>query len=775
VADPSDPVTGTKGDVKPGQYADLLSEMLKKWDYDTDNWRDIRDEGQTDMRFVAGNPWDNDDRQLREDAGRPVMSFDEIGQYVNQTINDIRQHKRAIKVTPIGEGANDQTAEFRQNLIRQIEYRSNAQQAYTSMFENAVQRSYGFLRVKSRYVSQPKASGGSGSGFDQELVIEAIPNPDLVTFDSDSIKPDGSDAQRAWISESWDLSTYKKRFPKARIQDFDANLAKTIPSSWVYNQNRIQLAEYWLIENEPRTLLLFKRKGQPLEVFADDLKNYPKALQDAEPDDERQVDAPAVRKYLTNGFEVLEPPTTWPGTTLPIVPCYGKILYVDEGSGSTRKILSLPRLARDPAMLLSYYRSCEAEVVGMTPKTPWVGYTGQFRGHETEWQKVYHEPVAFLEANPTTEGTGTQVLPLPQRQVFEPPIQALEVGAEAARRAIQAAMGISPLPTSAQRRNDKSGVALQQIHDSEQQGSFHFVDNYEMSITRVGAILDEVIPVYYDTPRTVTTRTPEGEPQVVRINDSAQLAPDQTTPIMVSQSGQHDVTLSTGPDFKSEREAASAFADTLMASNMAPIVADLAVKLKNIGPIGDAMAERLHAMLPPPVLALDKGKQADPAQLVGQLAQASQMIQMLSKELTQRTQQIETDWAKQQGQIELEKLKQQGEAQRSAAEVQTTMFIERMKVIATLLATDAKIDPQRAKLEIDAAIAELDRHVEIQAQLSAQQHEKDMQAAEHAHQADLAQQQIGAQADQQQTQIAADQDAQATDLAAQAAQPESNA
>ncbi len=161
----SKPVPYPRGVSKADQA--ILDEMHERWTYATDEWRPIRDEARTDMRYVAGDPWDPKDRQARIDAGRPCL-----------------QHKRAIQVTPLGNGANDATANFRANLIRQIEYRSNAQQAYTTTFENTVQRSYGFHRIKPRYVSD--------RSDEQELIIEPIVNPDLVTVDPDIQKPDGS-------------------------------------------------------------------------------------------------------------------------------------------------------------------------------------------------------------------------------------------------------------------------------------------------------------------------------------------------------------------------------------------------------------------------------------------------------------------------------------------------------------------------------------------------------------------------------------------------------
>lgn len=712
------------GTIKAGPYERVLQEMRERWDYATDAWADIRDEATTDMRYVSGDPWDNDDRQLRENAGRPVLAFDEFSQYVNQLINEIRRHKRAIKVTPVGYGANADLARFRQDLIRQIEYRSNAQQAYTTGFENTVQRSYGFWRVVPAYVNSPKASGGKGGGFDQELLIKSLPNPDLVTIDPDIQQPSGKDMQFAWIAESWALSDYKRKFPKAKIQDFNVSLTSEIPKSWTYEPNRIQVAEYWTIERTDRTLLLFTQEnpetGQrvDLEVYEDDL-DAPEWAEFAalklEPVRSRVVDTPVVMQYLTNGFEILGAPTRWPGSTIPIVCCFGKILYLDEGQGTTKKILSLVRLARDPAMLLSYCRSGEAEQIGLINKIPWTAYRGQFNADELAVvQKSLHEPVAVLEFGATTEGLppGT-VLPPPQRNTMEAQIQSLEMAAESARRAIQAAMGISALPTSAQRKNEKSGVALQEIRDAEQQGSFHFIDRYEESVTRTGEIVEEVLDDFYDTARDVTIRTQTDEPKTVRINDPQALADGQEAPILLGQAAKFDVTLSTGPDFASEREEATAFADVLLQAPFGNLIADLAVKLRNVGPIGDEIAKRLHAVLPPAILALDQSKGHDPARLVGELQQLSQMVEQMSGELESRTRQIETEQVKAENALRIEVLKQEAETRRAELKTAADIQIRKIEVIAELLKTRATLEQRQTEAMIDAATGELDRAVEV--------------------------------------------------------------
>src|SRR6185369_12968704 len=116
--------------------------------------------------------------------------------------------------------------------------------------------------------------------------------------------------------------------------------------------------------------------------------------------------------------------------------------------------------------LYCYARSAQCERAGMDPKTPYEGWQGQF--NTPTFQGVAtgpsNTPSQFVEfALVTDPDSGHSILQKPEKNFQEPAIQQHEILAEAARRAIQAAMGGSPLPTNAQRLNDKSGVALEKI------------------------------------------------------------------------------------------------------------------------------------------------------------------------------------------------------------------------------------------------------------------------------------------------------------------------
>src|SRR6185312_7947824 len=133
-----------------------LKQIREDYRYCLDYWRENREQAAIDMQFIAGDPWTEGEKREREEFDRPMLSPDELSQYVKQTNNNLRQNKRSIKVNPIGSGATDQDAEMRQGVIRAIEYKSNAQAAYTTAYEQAVECGIGALRVTWQYVGKDK-------------------------------------------------------------------------------------------------------------------------------------------------------------------------------------------------------------------------------------------------------------------------------------------------------------------------------------------------------------------------------------------------------------------------------------------------------------------------------------------------------------------------------------------------------------------------------------------------------------------------------------------
>jgi hypothetical protein len=136
----------------------------------------------------------------------------------------------------------------------------------------------------------------------------------------------------------------------------------------------------------------------------------------------------------------------------------------------------------------------------------------------------------------------------------------LEILKESVRRSIQAAIGASPLPTQAQRHNEKSGVALKQIEDTAQKGSFHFVDHYDEAICahrrhpeREHSVLlrhgaGDVDPDEGRLPAMVRSTIPgtadaHGQP-LPHVESNQEAGPRSARR---RDAGDHDVTISVGP------------------------------------------------------------------------------------------------------------------------------------------------------------------------------------------------------------------------------------
>lgn len=711
-------------------YSDYLSE-----------WQETRDEAETDMRFITGDPWSADDRKDREENGRPCLSLDELNQYLNQYVNNLRQARRAIKATPKGEGANQQGAEKRSALIKGIEEHSNAQGAYISAGENAAQRSYGFAVIRTDYRDD--------KSFDQDIWIKPILNPDTILISPNYKEPDASDIEDGFILDYIARTKFEEKYPNAKITDFgDDLLRQDGVSAWVKDKH-IQIAEYWKISQESTKLLLVEpHPGGPLVIFKED--EWKKSGKEGLVKRERRVDSPKVMQYLTNGVEILDE-IPWAGSRIPIISCFGKELWMTEGGKAKRKLLSMIRLARDPQMLFAFLATQECEEAGMVPKVPFVGAVGQFETDKETWEELNKVPHAFAQYDVVIDGASGSAIPPPQRPQWMPNFQQYELAKDSARRSIQAAMGITPLPTAAQRSNEKSGLALEKIQNQEQIGSFHFTDNFDRFMHNLGWQVNELITPIIDTPRDMPISNPDGTRTTMHVVgntshpiDDAGKYEVQGLPENHMHTGQGDydgVTISTGPSFDSERDEQAGLADTLLQNlNSLPIppavaqkILAMAIKMKNVGSFGDEIATLLN---PPDPNGLPPQAQAVITNMQAQMQQLQQENTALHMDRAGRV-------LEQQTKVHLQQLKGQ-----QALDTKTVDFIT--QIVKAELAKGSKADTTKAQLDANKELTTLGfDHDQIdRAHQSA--HEVAMSGLQHDRSKELAQQASDAAAEQQQ-------------------------
>ena len=653
----------------------LLEEINEDYEYSVTEWREIYKAGDDDMKYIAGDPWPQAEKEARSKAGRPCLCLDELSQYVSQRCNDLRQNKRAVKLAPAGGGANDKTAELKADIIRTIESKGGLQ-AYIHGYECAIERGFGFWVVGKRYVEY--------DSFDQELYIRIIRNPKTVVIDPDAKEPAASDMKYAFIIDSIPKKQYTKKFPRAEITDFSSELAISHPL-W-FKSDHITVCEAWRVVTKSARLLLVGDKANPQKFFEADL---PKEFQLANggitlPNGmvlpilrERRAERREVRQYIVNGVEVLEK-HEWEGKWIPVVPCFGREYWLDEGTGDKRKIESLIRKSKCGQMLHNYIGTAKMEAIGQVLKAPYQGYEGQFEGHEEEWKYANRAPLPYLEVKPTVEALPGVLLPLPQRNFNQPEIQSYEIADESAKRSIQNGMGMYNASVGKQDSSAKSGIAIKALDLQSDQGNYHFIDNFDTAIQQTGRILEDMIQYVYDTERDLLLRKPDESHKNVRINTEQPVIEDGKPVTYDTKHGIHEVTVSVGPSYQSAREMASEFVDLLVQNiDRMPIQPELkgkllalSITLKQLGPIGDEMVEMLDPKPEDGQQTQIKAQQLQ--QLVMQLTEANNK---LLDEREAKTVELQAQNAAKQAEIE---------SRERIAKLQsaTTLEVEHMKLTA---------------------------------------------------------------------------------------------
>jgi hypothetical protein len=602
MADQSDDTATPTDDLDPESDEAILRDIRADYDYDVENLAAIRAEADVDVRYAANDTWDDDDRTVR--AGRPMLNLDQLSQYRNQVENTVRQNKRGVKISPAGNGATDATATLRANRIREIEYQSHAQEAYSQAFSDCLTRGYGVARIVAEYEDADTDN--------QVFRTKSIPNPNQVVWDSDGQSTSGRDWTRCVFLDSVSHRQFRRDYPDAKIRDFDNPDTVALAGPRWLTSTRVTVAEAWRLTETPNP----KGYGKP----------------------QREV-----CMYLTNGLELLakkgQPKKhPWRGQYIPFGLCAGRIVYRTSAGGGTEKLmLSYIRFARHAAKTFNWTWSTILEKLALPVKASLMGYKGQADTDTINAiTRATREHVPWIEFAPVIDATGQQVLPLPQYGTREPDVQADLLVAEACQRNIQNALGhFNAQDARLGSTKVTSGTALQELKRAGDLGSFDFQDHYDDFLMFLGEQYDDLLTKYDDAEKSVATRLKDDTVEMVTINRKTGRAPDGSPAYGPKDSpmdvGRHTVSIATGPSSDSQRDAGKDAAMTLLGNPQAfPIIAADAVKLMDLGPIGDQMSEDLEFLQPPVMQQArqqQKGGGPDPRQLQQENGQLKQQLQ----------------------------------------------------------------------------------------------------------------------------------------------------
>lgn len=709
------------------KVGEFLSHAKKRFKVISNAESSLRERMMEDLRFRASEQWDPMTKAERQTDGRPCLTINRISQFLRQVTNGMRQANLAVKVTPVDDGADVKVAEVFQGLVRHIEQQSDAQVAYQTAGEAQATMGRGYWRIVTEYEDD--------RSFNQTIRIKRIRNPFTVYVDPAAQEADGSDARFAFIVEDVPKEEYKQRFgdaAMASLNDFmAANSGRDI--DWM-PEGKVKIAEYWYIEPEPTTLHQVQMPDGTTEpMFQDEfdalLVEYAEsvqaaaAMQVAPPPapkslQSRPVTVKRVKQALINAVEVLEgnPEKTagrdWPGRWIPIVQVLGDEIDVN-GSVDYRGMV---RDAKDPQRLYNYQNSALAETLALVPRVPWIGYEGQFEGHEGKWKTANRRAWSYIEVKPVSLD-GKNPMPLPERTSASADVGGIMTAIQQSDQDLKATMGLFEPSLGVRDSASQSGKAIQALQKQGELANSNFLDNMGRAIRFTGKIIVDLAPHIFDVPRVIRIiGEDENERKVMiqakKLGLNPEL-PEGVAGIYSIDVGRYDVIVQSGPSTSTKRDQALQALTTFVQAypEAFPMVGDLILGSLD-WPGARAAAKRLKAAMPPEIRNADEDGAPPPIppEVEMQMQQLMQQLEAAGVELQEAQEVIKTKQVEQDGKMQL----------------------QRMKFEADLILAQVKAQMELAKIKaqgvVDERIVILEAEIEARAQTLERLHERALAA-----------------------------------------------
>jgi hypothetical protein len=717
---------------------DLVQIAMQQWQMCSEAEQEWRRKAKKDFEFRIGgdeNHWDPLILTERQALRKPVLTINRIPQFINLVANENRQQKPAIVINPIGSGADPDTAEMLQGAIRHIENQSNAEQAYDIGFEAMLTGGKGYWYVDTDYVP-------GGDSFEQEIFIKPLRNCFRVYTDPSCQEPDESDADFKFIIFDFKKSEFKRRWPDAKSGDEDVFTSVGNTGLEWLSKDGVRVARYYYRIEEDHEIALMSdgtikkiedvtdEQGEPLTIDMQGNKLPTIAKR-------RTVRTKKVKIATITALEVLEEPIDWPGPIIPVIADIGNDIELDE----KREISGIVRNCIGAQLLYNFAVTQEAEALITAPKHTWTVAEGQTEGHEKDFEQASRGNIAVLTYKAkTVDGV---VVPAPQLNSYEPPIQALTVAIRQADNDLKATSGIYDASLG-QKGPDESGKAILARQKQSDTANLNYTDNHARAIKLTGRVLLDIIPHVYDTPRIQRIMNPDGTVQHVGFYNSQkdhfqpwlqnvaeahalsqpnitemppQAPTDQagqqqlvmhalnTNPDNVKLGiavkkvydigvGRYDVNVDVGPSYQSKRQESVAAIMTLVSAYPAimPIAGDLLIGNMD-WPGARQIAERLRKQLPPNLLDnQDQDPEIALQQAQQQLVQGQQQMAALGQQLLAAQDVIKQEKIKYQAQIIVKQMDVEQRNFQAMLQANTQMSVAEI---------NTKFQDMRARLQAD--------------------------------------------------------------------------
>ena len=280
----------------------FMNEALERWRICDNAETEFRIQGEEDLKFLNLEQWDQDVLKKRND--RPSLVIDQIGEPFRQLIGRQKAAKPSLLSVHVYSGADVDTAEVFQGLIRQIENKGHAKTARDEAFKNAVAVGFGYYRLVTEYENEDDESAPLNVMFDQSIKYQPIENPMSVFRDPMCPLHEPEKCRFVFVIENLPKSEFERRYPD-KIATSEAAFQSTgleMPDWYDAKEDTVRVADYFYIEDVegPEVVLIRTPENQEISVAADMVPEGFEVIQ------RRRLQKRVVRQAKISGAEILE-------------------------------------------------------------------------------------------------------------------------------------------------------------------------------------------------------------------------------------------------------------------------------------------------------------------------------------------------------------------------------------------------------------------------------------------------------------------------------------
>lgn len=472
-------------------------------------------------RFVFSSTLTDEDVTNLQDLQKPVLEFNILEPYISRLCGEFSKQEPQIETSASHNAplpVDVQTVQVVDGIIRDRFDDLRKRGDSYEVFKDLMSGGFSVLELCTDYENE--------TTFNQNFYIKRVFDPTLTGFDPMANLPDKSDSKYCFYLYPKYLDEFKEEYPDVKVEGltFKTNTG----FRWSYrsqkNHKIVLLCDLYekqykrvkLVKLSNNMTMTDKQYKQLLSIYQErQLLAVPPVVIN-----ERYTQMCTIHRYTFIETEVLEHEET-DFTDLPLVFVDGNSIRLRLGQDGDVEQMTRPYLyhARDIQRLKNFAGQTLAnELENMIQHKFKVAEESIPPEYRDAYQNVQQADVLIYKA--FNDNNPDQPLPPPQEIARTPIPPEVTNTFSLTDQMTQNILGSFDIQMGNLNASQLSGIAIQESVTQSNATAMPYVVGYLHALTRLANNIVNLIPKYFNTPRTIPIMSPEGKRDYVRINDN---------------------------------------------------------------------------------------------------------------------------------------------------------------------------------------------------------------------------------------------------------------